>query len=56
MTAINRGFFISAVFSLILVIVAAFSFLPAHFSQLSGVTERLRATTGTRAGSPSSRW
>jgi K(+)-stimulated pyrophosphate-energized sodium pump len=38
MSAINRGFFISAVFSLILVIGAAFWYLPAHFSQLTGVT------------------
>ncbi|HEY6276692.1 MAG TPA: sodium-translocating pyrophosphatase [Streptosporangiaceae bacterium] len=39
MTAINRGFFISAVSSLILVVGAAFLYLPAHFSQLTGVTD-----------------
>jgi K(+)-stimulated pyrophosphate-energized sodium pump len=39
MTAINRGFFISAVISLILVIGASFWYLPAHFSQLTGVTD-----------------
>jgi K(+)-stimulated pyrophosphate-energized sodium pump len=39
MSAINRGFFISAVFSLILVVGAAFWYLPAHFSQLTGVTD-----------------
>jgi K(+)-stimulated pyrophosphate-energized sodium pump len=39
MTAINRGFFISAVISLILVVGAAFLYLPAHFSQLTGVTD-----------------
>ncbi|HEV2240292.1 MAG TPA: sodium/proton-translocating pyrophosphatase, partial [Streptosporangiaceae bacterium] len=39
MTAINRGFFISAVFSLILVVGAAFWYLPSHFSQLKGVTD-----------------
>src|SRR5262245_13454105 len=39
MTAINRGFFISAVVSLILVVGAAFIFLPSHFSQLKGVTD-----------------
>jgi K(+)-stimulated pyrophosphate-energized sodium pump len=39
MTAINRGFFISAVFSLILVVGAAFWYLPSHFSQLTGVTD-----------------
>ncbi|HMH90794.1 MAG TPA: sodium-translocating pyrophosphatase [Streptosporangiaceae bacterium] len=38
MTAINRGFFVSAVFSLILVIVAAFVYLPDKFSGLTGVT------------------
>jgi K(+)-stimulated pyrophosphate-energized sodium pump len=38
MTAINRGFFISAVFSLVLVIIAAFVYLPDKFSKLSGVT------------------
>jgi K(+)-stimulated pyrophosphate-energized sodium pump len=46
MTAINRGFFISAVFSLILVIGAAFWYLPAHFSQLSGVTGSIRSYNG----------
>src|SRR5215813_14147248 len=35
MTAINRGFFISAVVSLILVVGAAFWYLPSHFSQLT---------------------
>jgi K(+)-stimulated pyrophosphate-energized sodium pump len=39
MTAINRGFFISAVVSLILVVGAAFWYLPSHFSQLKGVTD-----------------
>ncbi len=39
MSAINRGFFISAVVSLVLVIGAAFWYLPAHFSQLTGVTD-----------------
>jgi K(+)-stimulated pyrophosphate-energized sodium pump len=38
MTAINRGFFVSAVISAILVAIAAFTFLPAHFSGLKGVT------------------
>ena len=51
MTAINRGFFISAVFSLILVIGAAFWYLPAHFSQLKGVTD---AASSATAGDP--RW
>ncbi len=51
MSAINRGFFVSAVFSLILVIGAAFWYLPAHFSQLTGVTE---TSILSHAGSP--RW
>jgi K(+)-stimulated pyrophosphate-energized sodium pump len=38
MSAINRGFFISAVISLILVIGAAFLYLPSSFSALKGVT------------------
>src|SRR6202042_3156935 len=46
MTAINRGFFISAVFSLLLVIGAAFWYLPAHFSQLSGVSGAIRSYNG----------
>src|SRR6516165_2290408 len=37
MSAINRGFFISAVISAILVAIASFTYLPAHFSQLTGV-------------------
>jgi K(+)-stimulated pyrophosphate-energized sodium pump len=39
MTAINRGFFISAVISLILVVGAAFLYLPDKFSKLTGVTQ-----------------
>jgi K(+)-stimulated pyrophosphate-energized sodium pump len=39
MSAINRGFFVSAVISLILVIGAAFLYLPSKFSQLTGVTQ-----------------
>jgi K(+)-stimulated pyrophosphate-energized sodium pump len=40
MTAINRGFFISAVISAILVAVACFTYLPSHFSKLTGVTDK----------------
>jgi K(+)-stimulated pyrophosphate-energized sodium pump len=40
MTAINRGFFLSAIFSLMLVVVGAFVYLPSSFSELSGVTDR----------------
>jgi K(+)-stimulated pyrophosphate-energized sodium pump len=39
MTAINRGFFLSAIFSLVLVIGASFLYLPSSFSKLKGVTE-----------------
>jgi K(+)-stimulated pyrophosphate-energized sodium pump len=39
MTAINRGFFVSAVISLILVVGAAFLYLPDKFSKLTGVTQ-----------------
>jgi K(+)-stimulated pyrophosphate-energized sodium pump len=47
MTAINRGFFASAVISLVLVIVAAFVYLPDKFSKLTGVTDgSILAQTG----------
>src|SRR3989440_6043110 len=49
MTAINRGFFVSAVISAILVAIAAFTYLPAHFSGLTGVTDRAILSHG---GSP----
>ncbi|WP_338677521.1 sodium-translocating pyrophosphatase [Streptomyces sp. SCSIO 30461] len=39
MTAINRGFFISAVISLALVAVAVFAYLPSSYADLDGVTE-----------------
>jgi K(+)-stimulated pyrophosphate-energized sodium pump len=38
MTAINRGFFISAAFSVVLVAVLAFTELPSKFSKLKGLT------------------
>jgi K(+)-stimulated pyrophosphate-energized sodium pump len=46
MTAINRGFFVSAVISLILVISATFLYLPDKFSKLTGVTDRGILTHG----------
>ncbi|MGQ4416072.1 sodium-translocating pyrophosphatase [Streptomyces sp. SAS_269] len=47
MTAINRGFFISAVISLALVAIAVFVYLPAKYSDLSGVTDAaIRAKGG----------
>ena len=52
MTAINRGFFISAVISAIGVAVACFTFLPSHFSQLQG-RHRLRPSSAYN-GNP--RW
>jgi K(+)-stimulated pyrophosphate-energized sodium pump len=51
MSAINRGFFVSAIVSLLLVIGAAFVFLPSHFSQLTGVTDH---SVLSHAGDP--RW
>ena len=39
MTAINRGFFVSALISVIGVAVASFTFLPAHFAALKGITD-----------------
>ncbi|MGI5418717.1 sodium-translocating pyrophosphatase [Actinomadura luteofluorescens] len=40
MTAINRGFFISAGISAILVAVAAFVYLPSSFAELDGVRDK----------------
>src|SRR6201993_4399769 len=39
MTAINRGFFISAIISVIGVAIACFTFLPSHFADLKGITD-----------------
>jgi K(+)-stimulated pyrophosphate-energized sodium pump len=39
MSAINRGFFVSAVISAIGVAIACFTYLPSHFSQLTGVSD-----------------
>jgi K(+)-stimulated pyrophosphate-energized sodium pump len=39
MTAINRGFFVSALISVIGVAIASFTFLPAKFSDLAGITD-----------------
>jgi K(+)-stimulated pyrophosphate-energized sodium pump len=40
MTAINRGFFLSAIFSLVLVVIGSFVYLPSSFSQLKGVSDQ----------------
>ncbi|NUS78527.1 MAG: sodium-translocating pyrophosphatase, partial [Streptomyces sp.] len=39
MSAINRGFFISAVISLVLVAAAVFAYLPSSYADLDGVTD-----------------
>ncbi|MFH8571701.1 sodium-translocating pyrophosphatase [Streptomyces sp. NPDC017993] len=39
MTAINRGFFISAAISLVLVAIAVYVYLPSSYADLSGVTD-----------------
>ena len=52
MTAINRGFFISAIISLILVVVAAFVYLPDKFSELKGVTGVGSASILAHGGNP----
>jgi K(+)-stimulated pyrophosphate-energized sodium pump len=54
MTAINRGFFASALISLVLVIGASFIYLPARFSELKGITGSGAHAILTHGGSP--RW
>ncbi|GAA0925699.1 sodium-translocating pyrophosphatase [Streptomyces thermoalcalitolerans] len=49
MTAINRGFFISAVISLVLVAIAVYAYLPSSYADLTGVTDA--AITG-KSGDP----
>ncbi|MEW2485155.1 sodium-translocating pyrophosphatase [Streptomyces sp. NPDC048411] len=49
MTAINRGFFISAVISLVLVGVAVFVYLPSSYADLDGVTD---SAITTHSGDP----
>jgi K(+)-stimulated pyrophosphate-energized sodium pump len=47
MSAINRGFFISAVISLILVAVAVYTYLPSSYASLDGVTDpAIKAKSG----------
>jgi K(+)-stimulated pyrophosphate-energized sodium pump len=46
MTAINRGFFISAVISVIGVAILCFTFLPSHFSALAGVAGAIATYSG----------
>jgi K(+)-stimulated pyrophosphate-energized sodium pump len=49
MTAINRGFFISAAVSVVLVAVLAFTELPSKFSKLKGLTN---TDIASHAGNP----
>ncbi len=46
MTAINRGFFASALISLVLVVVAAFIYLPSKFSELHNVGPAIARHSG----------
>jgi K(+)-stimulated pyrophosphate-energized sodium pump len=46
MTAINRGFFISALISVIGVAILCFTFLPSKFSALAGVTGSIASYNG----------
>src|SRR5438067_10548186 len=43
LTAINRGFFISAIVSAILVLIVSFTYLPSSFSKLTGATKEVTA-------------
>ncbi|WP_405644218.1 sodium-translocating pyrophosphatase [Streptomyces uncialis] len=49
MSAINRGFFVSAVISLVLVGVAVLAYLPSSYADLDGVTD---VAIQTRGGDP----
>ncbi|TDQ55344.1 sodium-translocating pyrophosphatase [Actinorugispora endophytica] len=46
MAAINRGFFISAVISAVLVVGTALFYLPGSFAELNGVSEEIAALDG----------
>src|SRR3954451_12150275 len=46
LTAINRGFFISAVVSAVLVLVVSFAYLPSTFADLDGATGAVRSLDG----------
>src|SRR5262249_31997007 len=52
MSAINRGFFVSAVISLILVVGAAFIYLPASCSKLKGAAGSTAHGILTHPGTP----
>ncbi|MDF5754876.1 sodium-translocating pyrophosphatase [Spongiactinospora sp. TRM90649] len=46
MSAINRGFFISAIISAILVAVASYLYLPSTFAGLTGVSDQIAGLSG----------
>jgi K(+)-stimulated pyrophosphate-energized sodium pump len=46
LTAINRGFFISAVVSAILVLIVAFTYLPSSYAKLDGATREVAGLSG----------
>jgi K(+)-stimulated pyrophosphate-energized sodium pump len=46
MSAINRGFFVSAIVSAVLVAVASFLYLPASFAQLNGASASVQSVHG----------
>jgi K(+)-stimulated pyrophosphate-energized sodium pump len=46
LTAINRGFFISAIVSAILVLIVAFTYLPSSFAKLTGATREVTQLDG----------
>ncbi|GAC1327267.1 MAG: sodium-translocating pyrophosphatase [Mycobacteriales bacterium] len=47
MAAINRGFFISAAVSAVLVAIASYAYLPAHFDQFKGAPEEVTRLSGS---------
>ncbi|WP_017590133.1 sodium-translocating pyrophosphatase [Nocardiopsis ganjiahuensis] len=56
MTAINRGFFISAAISAVLVTATAFWYLPGSFDELNGVSESVLAEIAEAGTNPDPRF
>ena len=56
MSAINRGFFISAGISALLVVVTSFWYLPANFEELSGVGDTVLAEISEAGTNPDPRF
>ncbi|MFN2538310.1 MAG: sodium-translocating pyrophosphatase [Mycobacteriales bacterium] len=46
LTAINRGFFLSALAAIVLVAVAAFAYLPSHYADLTGASGEITGLDG----------